>query len=196
MCLALGIGLLTSLPSSAELPPASGRRVESAASVDGSAKAKFAEALGLYRAGDFRGALPAFTEIVDTTRSPNARLYVGHCLTQLGRTAEAYRAFALTVKEIVDHPADKYETTREAAQAQLAILEVRVAKVVLVVPEVPPGFAMSLDGTSVAEKDFGSTIVIEPGVHRIVASATGYESTVRAASAPSGCVCSRQKGNR
>ncbi len=179
--LACGAALAATSPLRADPAPSAAAR-----GIDASSKTKFTDALRLYRAGKFAAALPAFTELAETTLSPNARLYVGHCLAQLGRHADAYRAFTLTVKEIVANPAEKYEQTREAAQAQLAILNVRVAKLSVVVAEVPAGFTLSLDDSAVQEKDFGSSIVVEPGAHRIAANAPGFEAVQREVSVDGG----------
>jgi len=92
---------------------------------------------------------------------------------QLGKRVDAYKAFALTLKEIGESTDDKYEPTREAAQAQLSILNVRVAKIVISLADVPPGLSVTLDGVPVDEKDLGASIVVDPGTHRVEASATG-----------------------
>jgi hypothetical protein len=135
------------------------------------ADAKFNTGLRLFKAGKMADALPVFREVADGSGSPNARLYVGHCLQQLGRYVEAHRAFTAVVKQTTQRGDTKYETTREAALAQLGLLEPRVAKVVVSMVEVPHGLAVTLDGTPLEEKDFGSSIVVEPGMHKIEGSA-------------------------
>ena len=57
-------------------------------------RAKFAEALKLFSRGDAERSLPLFRQAAEVTGSPNAHLYVGYCLAQLGQRVEAYRAFA------------------------------------------------------------------------------------------------------
>jgi hypothetical protein len=139
----------------------------------GNAKAEFAAAQKLFKAGRFAEALPLFRNVADTTRSPNARLYVGHCLEQVGKVVDAYKVFELIVKEITEHPEEKYEPTREAAMAELAILQVRVAKIVISLTEIPPDVAVTLDGARVEEKDLGSSIIVTPGPHHVEATANG-----------------------
>jgi hypothetical protein len=159
--------LAASMPSRAAAPE------EPTVFAEPSAKTKFADALKLYKAGSVAEALPLFREVVESTRSPNAELYVGYCLAQSAKRVEAYKAFALVLKQISEHPGDKYEPTREAAEAQLAILNVRLAKVVILIADAPAGLAVTLDGVTVEEKTFGSSIVVEPGSHHIEASASG-----------------------
>jgi hypothetical protein len=144
-----------------------------AAAESGAAKAEFASAQKLFKMDKFGEALPIFRDLAETTHSPNARLYVGHCLQQLGKNVDAYKAFAAVVKEITEHPDPKYTPTREAAITQLAVLNVRLARVVVSLTDVPPGAAVTLDGAVVEEKDYGSAIVVEPGSHRVEVSAAG-----------------------
>jgi hypothetical protein len=155
-------------------PAAAGAPVD-----DGAIKAKFANALKLHKMGKFDEALPIFRELVQVTQSPNARLYVGLCLEQLGKNAEAYKEMAQTVKDVGQHADPKYDQTREAAQAELAVLNVRVGKLVVTLPETPPGLVVNVDGTPIAERDIGASMVLEPGGHRVEASATGLAPVAR-----------------
>src|SRR5262245_40998106 len=127
----------------------------------GVAKAQFANAQRLFKAGRFAEALPLFRELVESTKSPNARLYVGHCLQELGRYVEAHKAFSAVVREINEHPDEKYQPTREAAIAQLAVLNVRLGRVIISLTDAPPNVAVTLDGNAVEEKTLGSSIVVE-----------------------------------
>jgi len=155
-------------------PPAAGAAPAPAGgAADDAIKAKFALALKLHKAGKFDEALPLFRELVQATQSPNARLYVGLCLQQLGKHSEAYKEMAQTVKDASLHGDTKYEQTREAAQSELAVLNVRVGKLVVTLPETPPGLVVSVDGAPIAERDFGGSLVLEPGGHRVEATATG-----------------------
>jgi hypothetical protein len=136
------------------------------------AETKFNAGLRLFKAGKMADALPVFREVADGNRSPNARLYVGHCLQQLGKYVEAHKAFTAVVKQTSQRGDTKYEPTREAALAQLGLLEPRVAKVVVSLVEVPAGLAVTLDGAALEEKDLGSPVVVEPGVHKVEGTAT------------------------
>jgi hypothetical protein len=136
------------------------------------AEAKFNSGLRLFKAGKMADALPVFREVADGNGSPNARLYVGHCLQQLGKYVEAHKAFTAVVKQTTQRGDTKYETTREAALAQLGLLEPRIAKITVSLVEVPSGLAVTLDGATLEEKDLGSAVVVEPGVHRLEGAAT------------------------
>jgi hypothetical protein len=140
-------------------------------------KGKFAAALRLHKAGKFDEALPLFRELVQATQSPNARLYVGLCLQQLGKNSEAYKEMAQTVKDASRDP--KYDQTREAAQSELAVLNVKVGKLVVTLPETPSGLVVTLDGAPIAERDLGASLVLDPGGHRVEATATGHAPVTR-----------------
>jgi hypothetical protein len=150
------------------------------------AENKFNVCLRLFKAGKMADALPIFREIADGNGSPNARLYVGHCLQQLGKYVDAHKAFTAVVKQTTQRGDNKYEPTREAALAQLGLLEPRVAKVVVSLADVPPGLAVTLDATPLEEKDLGSPIVVEPGAHRIEGSATDMAPLSRDVSVEAG----------
>jgi hypothetical protein len=154
----------------------------------GGAKADFANAQKLFKAAKYAEALPLFRSVTDSTKSPNARLYVGHCLVQLGKVVEAYKEFDLIVKEISEHPEEKYEPTREAAMAQLGLLNVRVAKIVISLTDIPADVAVTLDGTRVEERELGSSIVVAPGSHHVEATATGVAPLRRDVSLDGGAV--------
>jgi len=135
------------------------------------AETKFNSGLRLFKAGKMADALPIFRDVADGNGSPNARLYVGHCLQQLGKYVEAHRAFTAVVKQTTQRGDNKYETTREAALAQLGLLEPRIAKIVVSLADVPNGLAVKLDGTALEEKDLGSPVVVEPGIHKVEGTA-------------------------
>jgi hypothetical protein len=143
------------------------------------AEAKFNTGLRLFKAGKMADALPVFREAADGSGSPNARLYVGHCLQQLGKYVEAHRAFTAVVKQTTRRGDTKYETTREAALAQLGLLEPRIAKIVVSLVDIPKGLAVTLDGAALEEKDLGTPIVVEPGMHKVEGTAPEMASVYR-----------------
>ena len=133
-------------PVAAGAPPSGATSGATASDADEAAKAKFAAALKLHKAGKFEEALGLFRELVQTTGSPNARLYVALCLEQLGKNVEAYKEMLHTMKEAGARNDGKYQQTRDAAEAELAVLNVRVAKLVVTLADSPPGLAITVDG--------------------------------------------------
>jgi tetratricopeptide (TPR) repeat protein len=145
----------------------------------GAAKADFANAIKLYKEDNAADALPVFQRVAETTRSPNAYLYVGHCLVKLRRYVEAHEAFSATLKAIRAQPDEKYEATREAALSQLASISQRVAKLVVSVTDTPPGLAVEVDGKALAAELLGSALVLEAGDHHVAARADDREAVER-----------------
>jgi hypothetical protein len=141
--------------------------------------ARFARAVKLFKASKLAEALPVFEQLFTDTGSPNAALYVGHCLAGLERNAEAYEAYSRAVRAAVEDNDPKYEQAREAAQTQLAALGVRVAKLVLSLTETPEGLRVSVDDKPVALGALGSPMALEPGVHAVVVEAAGREPSKR-----------------
>jgi hypothetical protein len=135
------------------------------------AKAQFAEAVKLYKAERFAEALPRFESLANETHSPNAALYVGHCLKALGRTADAYRAYEHSAKSAGNE--ERYAETRTAAVAELTELGLRVARLVVSPVEPPPGLLVKVDGKPLDAAEFGAHRVLEAGDHHVEAEAPG-----------------------
>jgi hypothetical protein len=140
-------------------------------------KARFADAVRLYKADDFASALPEFEALANETGSPNARLYVGYCYLGLDRPADAYAAFELAARGAGDD--ERYAETRNAALSELANLKLRVATLVVSPVEQPPGLVVKVDGVLLDPTDFGSHRVSQPGDHHVEASATDRDPIVR-----------------
>lgn len=141
----------------------------------------FGEAQALFDGGDFAAALPLFEALAAETSSPNAQLYVARCLRELGRTTEAYDRMLATVRDATAKAqADsKYDATRNAAAGELALLEARVAHVILAIADAPEGVDLRLDGAPVDAARMGSAMTVLPGKHRIELSGPDLEPVLR-----------------
>ncbi len=174
---ARGVALVWLLAASVTCAQAA--RAQSAASESFDAKTEFANGIKLYKADEPAAALPIFERVAEATKSPNAYLYVGHCLDKLGRYVEAHRAFSATLKAILAQPDEKYEATREAALARLAALSQRVAKLVVSLTDTPPGVAVTVDGRALDDAQLGTALVLDAGQHEVIARADGMQSVTR-----------------
>lgn len=139
---------------------------------------RFATAVELFKGGDFERALPFFEEVASASDSPNAHYYVGLCSLELNRNVDAYKAFALAARKAEADQA-KYGKTREAAIERLSTVAVRVAILVLTLGSRPRGLKVTIDGEPVSELDLGSPVVLDPGVHRVMARAERVVPVVR-----------------
>jgi len=140
---------------------------------------EFAEAVKVFKNGDSAKALPLFVHLGETTNSPNAQLYVGYCHLELGHDREAHQAFSRAVKLSLDPGSAKYGATREAAQAELVKLNLRLASLTISLVELPAEFVVKLDGEIVNPASLGSPIIVDPGLHHVDAEAKGSKPVAR-----------------
>jgi hypothetical protein len=144
-----------------------------AAQVD--AKTEFTDAQKLFDAGRQAEALPHFRAAFAASSSPNARLMIARCLVALGKTAEAYEEMATTTREAAAR-ADtdpKYARTRDAAAAEMVMLERRIGKLVVALAEPGAGAAVTLDGAPLAADRLGVPVAVQPGKLTIEATHAG-----------------------
>lgn len=134
---------------------------------------KFKQAQKRYEEKDYAAALELARAAVDATGSPNARLYVARALRELGQLPEAHAEMDRTLRDARDAAKNdpKYGATRDAAAAELALLDQRVGKVIVALADPPPGVKVSLNGRALAATEVGQPIAVNPG--SVVASATG-----------------------
>jgi hypothetical protein len=139
------------------------------------AQETFREAQKLYEARDWEGALPLFREAFADSGSPNAHLYVARCLRELGKLDEAYEEMKATVAkatELAEEEA-KYAPTRDAAATELALLERKVARIVVAIADPPSGTSVELNGKPLPADKLGVPIAVMPGEIEVRASAPG-----------------------
>ena len=160
-----GAALLTCLGGSAWAQP----RPAPAAPAATDAAKQYEAGVALFDAKNFEGALVSFRQALDATGSPNARLYVARCLMALSRPVEAYDELAITAREAAARAESepKYAQTRDAAAAELVLLEPKIGKLVIALADAPAGAAVTLDGAPVAASRLGAPIVVAPG-NRVV----------------------------
>jgi hypothetical protein len=122
---------------------------------------------------DAPAALPLFQQAVDQTGSPNARLYLARCLRDVGKTARAYDEMARTVRDARDRAEkdERYVATRDAAAAELALLEGKVGHLVITLDSTLKNARVSLDGLAIASGELGKPLTVMPGEVRVVADA-------------------------
>jgi hypothetical protein len=97
---------------------------------------------------------------------------IGNCLIALGRAAEAYDAMGATMREAAKRAETepKYAATRDSAAQQLAVLEPRIGKVVVVLADAGASGEVTLNGAPLSPERLGLPIAVEPG--NVVVEAT------------------------
>jgi hypothetical protein len=149
---------------------------------------RYQDALALMDTNKFAEALPIFEEVAIAIESPNAQLYVGRCLRELGRHAEAYDALTLAVRWATARASTeaKYGDTLDAAASERAALEPKIALVTIVVARPPEGLMIALQGRPVDVEQLGQPIAVMPGTHSVEARAMGHDNWARSVSVSAG----------
>lgn len=139
------------------------------------AKVEFTAGQKLFDAGRQAEALPHFRSAFAASNSPNARLMIARCLVALGKTAEAYEEMATTTREATARAETdaKYARTRDAAAAEMALLERRIGKIVVALAEPGAGATVTLDGAPLGADRLGVPVAVQPGTMTIEATHAG-----------------------
>jgi hypothetical protein len=155
----LGLALTAAASGAAAQTPAQAKR--------------FAAAQSLYEQGSFATAYSEFQALAAETGSPNAELYGARCLRELGRLPEAYDAMSAALRHATAkaEAEPKYASTRNAAAADLALLEPRVGKLLVAVANPPAGLEVTVNGVPLPPDKVGVAVPTATGavVVRLVA---------------------------
>jgi hypothetical protein len=121
-------------------------------------------------------ALDAFARSMSVYPAPTTAFRIAQCKAMLGRLVEAsegYRAIINAQLPAGSPPA--YVESQKASADELAKLEPRIPKArIVIVPDRAAGLAVAVDGRPMNPALVGVGRPIDPGAHRVTASATGY----------------------
>ncbi len=125
----------------------------------------FKRAQAAFEAGEYETALEEARRAYELSASPNAHLYLSRSLVKLGRFDEAYREMSATLVEASGAAtADKkYVPTRDAAAAELAMLNDKVAKIILAFVKPTPNAKIMLNGAEFPGEYLGKPFPVLPG---------------------------------
>lgn len=136
------------------------------------AVALFEEARRLIVAGRCADAIPKLQESLDRARTVGALLNLADCYENTGRTASAWATFrtaAATATEAKDAKRSKYATDRaNELEGKLARLTINVPAEAIV-----EGLELRRDGEPVDQSAWANAVPVDPGPHRIEATAPG-----------------------
>jgi serine/threonine-protein kinase len=125
-------------------------------------------------------ACPKLAESQRLDPSIGTALYLAACYEKVGKSASAWAMF----REAGELSAREGDAKRGAlARARAEALEPTLSRLAIVVPPPArvPGLAVARDGAEVGAVLWGSAVPVDPGEHRVVASAPGkrpFETTV------------------
>jgi hypothetical protein len=170
--LVLALGTLASSVASAPSLWAQDEQVATDASTQ-----LFREARQLLNKGRFAEACEKFRASLELRRSPGTWLNVANCLAAEGKLVGALEAFEAALSLASNNPdADKVAAWTAAAREDMAALEPRIPR--LTVPAAPEAaLRVTLDGQPLPK--FGEPLRLDPGRHRLEASAPGKRSFER-----------------
>lgn len=172
--------ILAALASLATMTPRSAVGAPNAAD-KATAQTLFDDALKLFANKDYEGACKKLEESDRLDPAMGTKYRLGECYEHVGRTASAWATF----REVADEARASGQSDREKrARDRAKKLEGKLARLTI---NAPKGVDIKKDGASIGEGQLGTAVPIDPGSHRIEASAAGkkpWSTTINVA--PSG----------
>jgi hypothetical protein len=136
------------------------------------ARSLFAEALRDEEAKRFAEALVLFQRVRAVRDTAPVEYRIGTCHEGLGQAVPAYTAYRQAIA--LGQSDERNAEVVAAALERLAVVERRVARLTLALPERAPADAqVHVDDAAVSRAELGEPIVLEPGPHVVTATAPG-----------------------
>lgn len=151
-----------------------GARADTAA-----AQALFADAKKLMGAGKYAEACPKLEESQRLAPGIGTQFNLASCYESLGKTASAWSLYLeVAGASKAANQLDREKVARQAAAA----LEPKLSRLTITVSKsAPPDIEVKRDGAAVGKAQWGTAIPVDPGEHKIAATAPGtkpWESTI------------------
>ncbi len=143
------------------------------------AEVLFYDARQLMEKGKYNEACPKLEESMRLDTGVGTQFNLADCNEHIGKLASAWAGFL----EVAAQSKSTNQPEREKlARKRAAALEPRLPKLVVDVPAPTPGLEVKRDGIVVGAAAFGTSIPIDAGTHRVVATAPGkqWETVVQA----------------
>jgi serine/threonine-protein kinase len=144
------------------------------------AQVLFYEARTLMQQNRFAEACPKLEESLRLDAGLGTQFNLADCNEHIGKIASAWAGFLeVAASAKATNQIDREKVARKRAQA----LESRLPKLVVDAPSAPPGLDVKRDGIAVGSAAWGTPIPVDPGSHKITATAPGkgtWESSVSA----------------
>ncbi len=176
-CLVSFVSLATGDAAAAE-PEKGGAAL--APSDPAAAQALFYEARTLMQKGRWAEACPKLEESLRLDHGIGTAYNLADCHEHVGKLATAWSGFLdVAAQSKAAGQAQREKVARERAQK----LEPRLPKLVVDVRTAPPGLTVERDGVALGSAAFGTAIPVDPGSHKVVATAPGrvpFETTIDA----------------
>jgi hypothetical protein len=119
-------------------------------------------------------ALEKYRRVALVKETGQVRFNIARCEEQLGQIASALADYELVERDMRDSHGDADADLRNTSRERGNVLRSRVPRLTLLAPlPEPPNFVVRLDGTVVADAALGVPLPVDPGRHRVEASAGG-----------------------
>jgi serine/threonine-protein kinase len=142
------------------------------------AQVLFYDARSLMQQGKYAEACPKLEESMRLDAGLGTQFNLADCNEHIGKITTAWAGFLeVAAGSKAANQAEREKVARKRAQA----LEGRLPKLVIDVAGAPPGLEVKRDGVVVGTAAWGTAIPVDPGTHRITASAPGkqpWETTI------------------
>jgi len=133
----------------------------------------FNQGRDLVKANQWADACPKFEASLRYDPVLGTRLNLATCYEHIGKIASAWGLY----RESMELATKAGDTKRaEYAQRQATALERRLPKLAISAPPIPPAdYVVKRDDTTVDAGAFGVALYVDPGTHKVTASAPGFE---------------------
>ena len=149
---------------------ASGAHAQSSTQGRAVASRLYDDASALMASGQTAEACPKYAESQRLDPQLGTLLHLGECYAKLGKTASAWTSF----KEAADIAAQRSDKREDKIRERIAVLEKTLSNLVIVVDaSEPAGLELRQDGELVGRAGWSTPIPIDPGEHKITATAPG-----------------------
>jgi hypothetical protein len=134
----------------------------------------FNQGRDLVKANQWADACPKFEASLRYDPVLGTRLNLATCYEHIGKLASAWGLYRESI-ELANKAGDTKRA--EYAQKQATALEPRLPKLAISAPSNPPtGFVVKRDDTAVDAGALGVALYVDPGTHKVTASAPGFEA--------------------
>lgn len=149
------------------------------------AEALYEEARNLMKQGDYARACPKFKQSNDLDPGGGTLLNLAECYEKQGKFASAWTTFK---EALVVAQRDGRSERVDYAKKHLAVVEPKLSKITIEVPNEAnePGLTVTLDGAPLGAAAWGVGLPVDPGTHRISASAPNKTSFAQSVEIESG----------
>ena len=138
-----------------------------------SAESLFQNARALVEKGDYAAACPKLEASQKLEPAVGTQFNLADCYEHVGRTASAYALFNQVAR--IARSAGKFEREKSAKE-RAAVLEPKLARVQLDVKAPAPGLEVRIDDILVEKTSLTEPFPVDPGEHRISASAPSHRA--------------------